>query len=83
MSQFDERLDYYLMLTRLMGEADAQLEVESAGPERHAYAADLDALREAIIAAEEAAARIVIQLVSAKQTPGVSAEARVLRPARH
>ena len=83
MSQFDERLDYYLMLTRLMGEADAQLAVEASNSERLAFADDLEILREAILAAEEAASRIVIQLVSTKQKPVGSVAARVPRSARH
>ena len=73
MSVHDERMDYYLMVTRLMAEADAQLDADSRDPACIPYGEDLATLREAIQTAEEAAARIVVALITSKRT-GVPAE---------
>jgi len=68
MSAHDERMDYYLMITRLMAEADAQLDADAHDPASIPYAEDLATLREAIQTAEETAARIVVALITSKRT---------------
>jgi hypothetical protein len=60
--KFDERLDYYLMVARLMAEADAQMREDALDGGSQPYAEDLWALRRAVQAAEDAAARIVVGL---------------------
>lgn len=67
MNPHDERIDYYLMVTRLMAEADAQLDADAGTPSSLPYAEDLELLREAVQMAEQAAARIVVSLVTTKR----------------
>lgn len=67
MSAHDERLDYYLMVTRLMAEAGAQLEADARERESIPYAEDLEILREAIQTAEAAAAKIVLGLITSRR----------------
>ena len=83
MSVQDERIDYFLMLTRLMSEADSQLEADIMDPGSHPYAEDLATLHEAIQMAEEAAARIVLSLIAAKRSAPIAERDAASRPARH
>ena len=73
MSAHDERLDYYLMITRLMAEADTQLEADANDQDSIRYAEDLEILREAAQPAEAAAAKIVLGLITSRRA-GLAAE---------
>lgn len=64
MISHDERLDYYLMVTRLMAEAESQLEADAGDRGCRGYAEELEILRDAIQGAQQAAARIVLKLVT-------------------
>jgi hypothetical protein len=77
----DERLDYYLMVARLMAEAEAQMRVDALDRGSLDYATDLADLRRAVQNAEEAAARIAVSLVSSRI--GNIASDEDTAPARH
>lgn len=62
----DERLDYYLMVARLMSEADAQLRADATEKHSVGYSTELSELRRCIRGAEEAAARIAVRLMSSR-----------------
>jgi hypothetical protein len=83
MSSHDERIDYFLMVTRLMSEAEAQLDADSHDGGSYPYAEDLAALRTAVQTAEEAAARIVVSLISSKRTALPGEREGKERAARH
>lgn len=83
MSSHDERIDYYLMVTRLMAEADAQLDADAADPASLPHAEDLELLREAVQTAEQAAARIVVALVTTKRARIAAERQEASANARH
>ena len=83
MSAYDERIDYFLMLTRLLSEAEAQLGADAADRGSVGYAEDLEVLREAIQSSEAAAARIALTLITSKRATAPSDRETETRAARH
>jgi hypothetical protein len=81
MTHIDERLEYYLMMVRLMTEADAQLKADALDQGSRIYSEDLAALRGAVCIAQEAAARIAKELATVEAADGWGLPAR--RFARH
>lgn len=83
MISIDERLEYYVMVARLMAEADLQMQADSLDSGSRPYSEDLASLRGAVRMAEEAASRIVDDLRATRAQSTMGWEMQARRFARH